>query len=406
MPISQSNTLGPHIPRFTCPQLAPIILGTMEDTNLGFIQSLSIGGISFAPLDIIIISGSLVLFIAATPICRWLDDDESLSARASSMRVLNFLIILAVLANVVFVSEYWPEKITKSLMVIYFAVLFTQIINYFVRQRFGKPRTYKDKITISDTYSSRGLSLLVAVLMGLAAIISCLRLMGLDSWLEAGGVLGIMGLILAMTQASWAPDIISGLIILNSRFCEDGDVIQFNMDGKVMVASIFKTKLFHTECLDLANNHRVMVRNAKLRDFGLQNLSRFASARGLREVLFFNIDYRHSENEVTEMIKRAFTEIDRAEGGREEQHEPEVRVDKAGDYAVTWAVYYYIKDVRKLLAIRQLFRSYILAEAARSKISLATPILHNGKANLEQLSKQSIRLSRDDSNMAEKPDRK
>lgn len=350
----------------------------MEQSKLGFIQGITVGGFDFAAIDTITISISVLLFFTATPICRWLNNDDNLSARISMMRILNFMIILAVVANVIFQPEnHWATNVAQSLMVIYFAFLFAQIINFFIRRRFGKIRTHKGKTTISDTYSSRGLSLIVTVIVSIIAIISCLRLMGLNSLLEAGGALGVMGLVLAMTQASWAPDIISGLIILNSRFCEDGDVIQFNMDGKEIIASIFKTKLFHTECLDLANNHRVMVRNAKLREYGLQNLSRFASARGLREVLLFNIDYRHTEAEVSAMINRAFVEIDAAEGVREEQHDPEIRVCSTGDYAVTWGVYYYIKDVRKLLSIRQLFRSYILAEATKSNISLATPILQN-----------------------------
>jgi len=339
----------------------------------------------FDQTDSITIGVSLVLFFAATPVCRWFSDDDSLITRVSMMRALNFLIIVAVLVNALYLDKSaWLVKTTQSLIVIYFTVLFTQIINFFIRQRFGKVRKTKNRIIISDTYSSRGLSLVVTIVMGIIAIISCLRLLGLNSLLEAGGALGVIGLVLAMTQASWAPDIISGLIILNSRFCEDGDVIQFNMDGKEMVASIFKTKLFHTECLDLANNHRIMVRNAKLRDYGLQNLSRFASARGLRERLLFNIDYKHSKAEVTQMIQRAFANIDQEEAVREEQYEPEIMVFDTGDYAVTWAVYYYIKDIKRLLAIRQLFRSYILTESIKSDISLATPVLQQNSVVLEK----------------------
>ena len=339
---------------------------------------------SFGSIDLAIMSISFCLFIAATPICRWLNEDSSLLARISMMRVLNFLIIIAVIINALFLNNSdWLAKATQSLMVIYFAVLITQIINFFVRRRFGRVNNTRNKMTISDTYSSRGLSLVIAILMSIIAIISCLRLMGLNSLLEAGGALGIMGLVLAMTQASWAPDIISGLIILNSRFCEDGDVIQFNMDGKETIATIFKTKLFHTECLDLANNHRIMVRNAKLRDYGIQNLSRFASARGLRERLLFNIDYQHSESEVSAMINRAFAKIDTQENVREDQHAAEILVYDTGDFAVTWAVYYYIKDVKRLLSIRQLFRSYILTESIASNISLATPVLQQSSVIVE-----------------------
>ncbi len=302
------------------------------------------------------------------------------------MRVLNALIILAVLSDVYLLQEKseMASKVTRSLMVLYFAVVSTQIINYFVRQRFGKKRISNNLVSISDTYSSRGLSLIVTTVVTLIALISCLRILGFDSLLEAGGALGIAGLALAMTQAAWAPDIIAGLIILNSRLCEEGDVIQFNMDGDKIVASVFRTKLFHTELLDLANNHRLMIRNNKLRDYGIQNLSRFASARGLRECMLFNIGYEHSKKEVTAMIKRAFDAIDKAEGGREEQYAPEITVYDTADYAVTWAVYYYIKDVKRLLAIKQIFRAYILEESIRSNISLATPDLQSGEFKIAQ----------------------
>ncbi len=333
---------------------------------------------NFSQLDGFTIAASAILFVAATPINQWLNPDEGLATRISMMRILNFLIIVVVIANAILLLENdWLARITQCLVVIYFAVLATQIINFFVRLRFGKKRIANNKTLIADTYSSRGLSLVVAAVVAIIAVVSCLRILGLNSLLEAGGAIGIIGIFLAMTQASWAPDIISGLIILNSRLCEEGDVIQFSLDGELTVASIFKTKLFHTECLDLANNHRLMIRNTKLREMMLQNLSRFASARGLRERMLFNIDYQHSQNEVTGMINRAFAEIDRIEGMREEQFEPEVLVFDTGDYAVTWAVYYYIKDIKRLLKIKQIFRSYVLAEAERSGISLATPILHN-----------------------------
>lgn len=338
--------------------------------------------VSFDPIDLLTITASLILLFAAKPISRWLRPGADLGARISMMRLLNFCIIFAVIIKVLWLRDSDAlARITNSLIVIYFAVLLAQIINFIVRRRFGKARTANEKVTFSDTYASRGLSLIATLTIAVIALVSCLRILGLDSLLEAGGAIGIIGLILAMTQASWAPDIISGLIILNSRFCEDGDVIQFNMDGTLVTASVFKTKIFHTEVLDLANNHRIMVRNAKLRDYGVQNLSRFASARGLREVLLFNIDYQHTEAEVSAMFHRAFEKIDTSESVREEQYAPEIRVHDTGDYAVTWAVYYYLKDVRNLLGVRQIFRAYILAESQRSNISLATPMLHENSVS-------------------------
>lgn len=334
-------------------------------------------------LDLFTIGVSFLLFIAAKPICRWLDDNSTVNNRASMMRMLNLAVVVAIITRAVILeNNTWLLKITQVLIALYFAMLFTQIINFFVRKRFGKVRVSKGSTSIADTYSSRGLSIFVTVVITIIALVSCLRILGFDSVLEAGGALGIIGLFLAMTQASWAPDIISGLIILNSRLCEEGDVIQLNMDGKPVTASIFRTKLFHTECLDLANNHRLMIRNAKLRDQGLQNLSRFASAKGLREVLYFNIDYQHTEDEISEMIKRAFEKVDHVENVREEQYDPEIIVYETGDYAVTWAIFYYIKDVKRLLSIKHIIRSYILKESRVCGISLSTPILQNNMVEL------------------------
>ena len=332
--------------------------------------------------DLITVAASLILLLAARPICRWLNQDDGLATRISMMRSLNVLIIAAVAVNLI--SAYSlpaVTRVTQALIVVYFAVLSTQLLTFAIRLRFGKKRTTHNTTVYSDTYSSRGLSLIVTTIITVITIVTCLRVLGLNSLLEAGGALGILGLLLVTTQASWAPDIISGLIILHSRLCEEGDVVQFRLDGDQVVATVFKTKLFHSEFLDLANNHRFMVRNAKLRDLGLQNLSRFASSKGLRECILLNIGYEHAEKDVTGMVERAFARIEADDLLNEAHSTPEVRVAATADDAVTWAVYYYIKDVKQVLGIKQLCRAALLAEANESQIALATPALLSIEAN-------------------------
>lgn len=103
-----------------------------------------------------------------------LNNDDGLATRVSMMRGLNFLIIGTVLTQtLIFSDEDWFGRIARSLIVVYFAMLLTQIINFFVRQRFGKARHSNNKILISDTYSSCGLSVLVTAVISVIAIISC-----------------------------------------------------------------------------------------------------------------------------------------------------------------------------------------------------------------------------------------
>ena len=342
-----------------------------------------------SPLDIIIVIISIVLAIAARPFIHWLSysrqDEYQSQMRIHIMRVLNGLIIAAIILKTVFTSALdatWIEKIVNILITTYFAVLFAQVMHFFLLKSFGKQRQSGDAILIADSYSSRALSLFSTAFIAVIASIVVLKIVDLDSWLQAGGVFGILGIVLAMTQASWAPDLIAGLIILNSRRCEEGDVIQLIDNGKTITAQVFKTKFFHTELLDLTNNHRLMLRNVMLRDIVLHNLSRFASAKGLRECLTFNIGYEHEEEEVNAMFERAFARFDTATDLREEQFQPEIRVLEAGDYAVKWGVFYYIKDVKNILAIRHAVNSYILKESSASNISLATPMLQEINATV------------------------
>jgi len=210
------------------------------------------------------------------------------------------------------------------------------------------------------------------------ALLGSLQVLELNSLLQAGGVIGFVGVLMALTQASWAPDIISGLIILNSDLLEEGDVVQLEGMDSDLIGMIFKTKMFHTEILNIVNNHRIMIRNAKLRDIAIHNLSKFASARGLREVLVFNIGYEHDAETVKKMFNEVFERVveSRTDIDIDHQHPIEVRADSADNYAVKWKVFYYTKNLRRLLHTRQELLEEILQSAKAKGISLATPLMH------------------------------
>jgi small-conductance mechanosensitive channel len=169
---------------------------------------------------------------------------------------------------------------------------------------------------------------------------------------------------------------ISGLIILNAKLIDEGDVILLEGEGELL-AVVFKTKLFHTELLSLANNHRVMIPNARLRMMTIQNLSKFASARGLRESMSFKIGYDTPSTKIKELFEGAFQEAcEVAQLPLLTQHPLEVHVVDTGDFAVTWRIFYYTKDVKHLLKTRQIFLELIHERALREGVSLATPILY------------------------------
>lgn len=331
---------------------------------------------------------NLLLLVFSRPLMMLLDRGgdkkaETNGSRLHFFRITNLLILIFILFYQFFIPHLDSSLVSRmlgGLIVIYLAWLSVHLLNWFVKRRFGRKRDLQGEVIISETYRSRLISLLVKVLVFVIALIAIVRILGFTSLLEAGGVIGFIGVLLALTQGAWAPDIISGLVILNSQLVEEGDVIEVDDGTERIVGSVYKTKVFHTELLDLVNNHRIMVQNARLRGMTIHNLSKFASAKGLREALRFKIGYEVTEQQVREMVEEAFLKLQ--ESGNQEiefQHEKQVRVTAAGDYAIEWTLYYYTKQLRQLLQTRQTVLLAVTNASRKAGISLATPLIVDSK---------------------------
>ena len=341
----------------------------------------------FNTLELVLLTISTFLLLASQWIYNHLfgrvPESGNRRLRITILRAINLAIILILLLKKTKLGEgvqSWPEKTLGLLLVLYCAFLIYQIIAWLIQRRFGKRRKIGQKILFSDTYNSRALSLLAAIFFSIAALISSIQILGFNSLLETGGIIGFFGVLLALTQASWAPDIISGLIMLNNSIVQEGDVIQIDTPAGLLLGEIYKTKMFHTEILSSKNNHRIMIKNSRLREYDIHNLSRFASARGLRECLSFKIDYNTEVDKVRTMFLDAYQQAtDNSDIPIEDQYEVEICVIETGDHAVTWAIFYYLKQVEDLLKVRQLLTEIILDTSKKHGISLATPLLHQAQ---------------------------
>lgn len=293
-------------------------------------------------------------------------------------RAACFLIIVVLLLNHFFfngLENGIAKKCVGVIMILFSGYWATQIIQFFIRRQYGRRREVSGETVYLESYNSRFLSLLVAAFISVFALIGIVQLLGFDSLLEAGGFIGVLGVVLALTQASWAPDIISGLIILNSNFIEEGDVIQ--LDGGDFTGRVYRTRLFHTELLNMVNNSRMLIKNAKLRDASIHNLSKFASVRGYRQGLIFKIGYDTPPEKVKAMFQEVYVQVVGDDDiSVESGHELEIRVGDTGDYAVEWCIYYYTKDIKSVIKTRQLFIEKVLNQSLKSGISLATPDLY------------------------------
>jgi len=345
-----------------------------------------------ALLYLTVIGVNLILMILARPIIEKLAakrNQRQFDFHVNVLRVLNLAILTAVCYYAYFVNADASGqeagtgntniglRIIAILVVLYLAYLAANTGSYLTRRRFGKIGGTPDEPQVSDTYHSRMLTILLSTFIAIVALIWVIRLAGFSSMLEAGGAIGFVGVFLALTQAAWAPDIISGLVLLNSDMVSEGDLIEIDSQPGPLLGRVFKTKIFHTVLIDIVNNHRVVISNSRLRDHTIHSLSRFASARGLREKLVFKIGYDTSSKAVKEMFQQAFATACKASDGTiDENHPLEIRVLDAGDHAVAWGIFYYLKEVQQLVGVRQMLTEEILETSRQHDISLATPHTH------------------------------
>jgi len=331
----------------------------------------------------VVIFVNLVLMIFARRIMRAIyhepETSTSFKFRVNIFRAFNLLIIVAFTYYHMYTVESDRGigfKVVAISVILYLSYAGLHLLQYLIRRRYGRTREIEGVGQAVETYNSRLFSIFASIFVFVIAFVSVIRVLGFDSLLEAGGAVGIIGVFFALTQNAWAPDMFSGLIILNSGMVEVGDVIEFN-EGDKTLGVVYKTKVFHTEILNLVNNHRIMIKNSRLREQTIHNLSKFASAKGLREQLYFKIDYAEDEARVRKMFEAAFElAVSNEEVDIESQILPEIGIVDTGNYAIEWCIYYYTKNVKNLIRMRQGFREVILKTSKEMNISLATPSRH------------------------------
>jgi len=331
----------------------------------------------FSLLDRVLLLVNFAILVLAKPILsRFGDRDNTGGHRLTVLRAGTLLVILfLVFYNMVLSHEEhtFVTRLLGVILVISVGYLGVYLSHHLIKRRFGRKRELGGETFLAETYHSRLLGLVAGVVIFALVLVAIVEILGFEDLLHASGVLGVVGVMLALTQSSWAPDLISGLIILNNRLLEEGDVIELGEEG--LIGMVFRTKMFHTELLDLSRNHRVLVENARLRGMTIRNLSKFASAKGLREQLEFNVGYEVEPKAIRRMVEETFARLQQESVPVEYSHGFEVYAVNAADYAVTWRLFYHTKDLRHLITTRYRIIAALVENAAKHRISLATPML-------------------------------
>lgn len=310
-----------------------------------------------------ILALNIALFVFARPILNLIAPADDNKSKVKIFRALNILVFLLHILDLILSGTATSYRnyflnLGYSLMIIYAGMLAYSFFGAVSKKRFGRERLLDNKTVYSETYSTRLVNLVLLVLIAITVIYGLIMVWDANSLLETTGIFGILMVFLGFTSGVWAPDIISGLIILNSQSLEDGDVVV--IDGHSNEYVISRVTLIYVILYDIRNNHRTLMRNSLFTSNRVDNLSRVASTSGVRQALSYKIGYPqftgHSGERAEQLkafretINDMFTQAFEACKDREDVKINEARpfewaLTNAGDYALEYTLWIYLERI-------------------------------------------------------------
>ena len=359
------------------------------------IQSLSFSDTELGLHLLVFVANLLLLIFSKAIVSRFKTRSEN-DVQLLVFRTLNLLFLffhLLDFALIILQKDYQNifSRLAWTLLTVYIGLFLFSFSSYLSRKKFGIQKQFEDNISYIDTYNSRLVDLIVLVAISVISLYVIIDIWDFDSLLQTTGIFGIVAAFLALTNQIWAPDMFYGMVILNSKMLEDGDVIQFGDECDEYI--INKVTFIYTILLDVRNNHRTLIKNSKLVDARVDNLSKKASTDGLRMKLSYKIGYPNKEamDGFKKQIDTMFGEVNEKaiEDDNIKINEDipfEWYLYETGDYALEYHLFYYI-DALPNTKVTRTVRSYLLKTpnllneevyiaSLKHNIDLSTPLLH------------------------------
>ena len=303
------------------------------------------------------------LFIFAKPLLNLIAPGDDNKSKVKIFRALNVLVLLLHFLDLILTGTATSYRnyflnLGFSLMIIYAGMLAYSFFGAVSKKRFGRERMLDNTKVYVETYSTRLVNLVLLVLIALTVIYALIMIWGANSLLETTGIFGILMVFLGFTSGVWAPDIISGLIILNSQSLEDGDVVVINGHPNEYVIS--RVTLIYVILYDIRNNHRTLMRNSQFTSRRVDNLSRVASTNGVRQALTYKIGYptftgrsderaeqlKNFRDTIDDMFTRSFEACKDRDNVKINEAIPfEWAMTNAGDYALEYTLWIYLERI-------------------------------------------------------------
>jgi len=265
-------------------------------------------------------------------------------------------------------------KLIESAFVIVLAVVSYNIVSHVIDIKIESKKR--------SGGSRAGMKLLAAATIVIVTFISLVNVSGLNEIFETGSIIGMTGLLLGLTSPIWFPDLFSGLVIIFSNLFQEEQIVEIEEFG--IYGIVDKIGVFNTTFRNYVNQHKISKSNSEVRKATINNLSKLASIKGIREELVFNIGYKQADGspmtfcKVEAMCQDAFdkAKIHKLPITIEFEQGFELYLVNPGDHALEFHLYYISKDIKKRLQNRYNLYRVFYSRSIKHNIGLNTPVTH------------------------------
>ncbi len=333
-----------------------------------------IGLDDFSTFDYTVLSINLLLFLFSKPIVQGFkrNDKKSISSKLYALRAINVILFLLYI-EALFIPG-WSKQISLTGLTFLVAFVFSHLLHIFILKKFGREKEIDGVNYHNETYQSEIFSLLITLIAVIASIVIVINIWGMNDWLKATSVLGILAILIFSTKDVWIPDNISGLIILYNSDIEPGALVK--IDEQKLLAIAVQTTLTRTTFRDLKTRHLIVLPNTVIRNSKIEILSK-GPASGLIQFVHFNISYGISAAKIDLLLKTIWEKACVESNALNSEREPEISIVETGDHAVNWRLGYKLKNLFQMLEVECLIKRIAYEVAEEHKIELQTPLTHS-----------------------------
>lgn len=296
-----------------------------------------------------------------------------------------FYSLILVVSCLYFVSLFYQIEGIRNILQFSFTVFSLYIVTLIIHRKillvYGEEVEVSGQNYFKKWYKVSLFSLFINIIAVFVAIFFCIKIFELDTLVEIGGLWAGILAFMWFTAPVWALDMIAGIIMLQSKNLETGNV--FYIYEKKLYVWIKSISLTEVKCIDLRTGNPIMIRPSHFRNLSLKNLSQGINGKSSKIVreLDIQIEYKEDFEKIQELCYTAFDKMhaDRLLSEESNYFGEEafrsLEISSFGNYSVNYKLFYSITSPFYIFKAERLLNEYLLEQQKESGIFFATPDL-------------------------------